>query len=153
MQDLETAKVEFYQCSIGKRARNAFKTVECFGMREVKAVVNAYPCDVGKAKKPNSIFFQLGREMAISERRQTDVRLGLVQIQVALDQSNGGEIFWMCALFNMTIYAMKMTKLEVNGNMVMLQPGSSQHFCEKDDFIMKYEFDQSSVKSLSMLSL
>ena len=31
-------------------------------MKEVKAVVDVYPCDVDMAKKPNSIFFQLGRD-------------------------------------------------------------------------------------------
>ena len=41
------------------------------------------------------------------------MRLGLVQIPVALE-SNGSKIFWMCASANRAIYAIEMTKLEVN---------------------------------------
>ena len=48
-----------------------------------------------------------------------------MQIPVALDETNGGEIFQMCASANMAIYVKEMTKLEVNGNLVILQPGSS----------------------------
>ena len=64
----------------------------------------------------------------IGERNQTDLRLGLVQFPAALDESNGGEIFWMCVSSNMAVYAIKMTKLEVNGKLVTLQPGSTQLF-------------------------
>ena len=70
-----------------------------------------------------------------------------MQILVALDESNGGENFSMCASSNMAVYAIEISKLEVNGNLVMLQPGSSQLFSEKKDFIMKYEVDQSSMDS------
>ena len=56
----------------------------------------------------------------------------------------------MCASANMANYAIKMTKFEVNGNLVMLQPGSSQLFSE-NDFIMKCEVDQSSMSSPSFL--
>ena len=59
------------------------------------------------------------------------MRLGLVQISVAFDESNAGEILWMCASVNMTIYAKDMTMLEVNGNLVMLQPGSYQLLVRK----------------------
>ena len=38
-----------------------------FGMKEVEAVVDAYPCDGDAAKKSNSILFELGREIAICE--------------------------------------------------------------------------------------
>ena len=38
-------------------------------MKEVKAVINAYPRDGEMAKKPNSILFQLGRGIAIGERK------------------------------------------------------------------------------------
>ena len=110
-------------------------------MKEVKAVINAYPHDGDMAKKPNSILFQFGREISFDEGSQTELRLGLVQIQVALDESNGGEICQMCSSSNMAIYAIEMTKLEVNGNLVMLQPESFQLFSNKDDFIMKCEID------------
>ena len=42
----------------------------------------------------------------------------------------------------MAHYAIVMTKLEVNGNLVTLQPGSYQLFSEEEEFIMKYEVDQ-----------
>ena len=45
---------------------------------------------------------------------------------------------------NLAIYAIKLTKLEVNINLVVLQPGSSQLISE-NDFIMKYEVEQSSM--------
>ena len=71
-----------------------------FGMKEVKAVVGAYSCDGGMAK------IRLGREKANGEKHWIELRLGLVQIPVALDESNGGEIFYMCASSNMAVYAM-----------------------------------------------
>ena len=64
-----------------------------------------------------------------------------MQILVALDESNGGEIFWMCASSNMAIYAIEMIKFEVNGKLVTLQTASFQLFSEKEDFILKYEVD------------
>ena len=81
-------------------------------------------------KKPNSILFKLDRKIVIGENNRTDLRLNLVQIPVALDESNRGEIFWMCALSNMAVYAIKMMKLEVNGKLVTLQPRRSQLFDE-----------------------
>ena len=93
----------------------------------------------------------MGREIAIGEKNRTELRLGLVQIPVALDESNRGEIFWMCASSNMSVYAIEMTKLEVNGKLVTLQPGSSQHFSENNDFIMKYEVNKSSMNSPSFI--
>ena len=59
----------------------------------------------------------------------------------------------MCASSNMTVYAIEMTKLEVNGKLVTLQPGSSELFDEKEDFIMKYEVDQSLMNSPSFIVL
>ena len=50
----------------------------------------------------------------------------------------------------MAIYAIEMTKLEANIILVMLQPGSSEHFSE-NYVIMKYEVDQSSINSLSFI--
>ena len=50
-------------------------------MKNAKAVVNAYPCDSDIMKK-NSILFQFGREIAISEESQTELKLGLVLIPV-----------------------------------------------------------------------
>ena len=91
-------------------------------MNNDKAVVNASSCDRDLAKKPKSILFQLGREIAISEGSQTMLRLELMQIPVAIDESNGGEIYWMYVSANMGICAIEMTKLEVNGNLVRLQP-------------------------------
>ena len=43
----------------------------------------------------------------------------------------------------MAIYATEMTKLEVSGNLVVLQPGSSKLF-SKNDVIIKYEVAQNS---------
>ena len=60
------------------------------------------------------MLFQLSREIAIGEGSQTELILVLVQIPVALDKTNGDEIFQICASANMTIYAIEMTKLEVN---------------------------------------
>ena len=40
-----------------------------------------------------------------------------------------------------------MTKLEVNGKLVTLQQGNSQLFSENEDFIIKYEVNQSSMNS------
>ena len=84
-------------------------------MKEIKAVVDAYPCDGDMAKKPNSILFQLGGDIAIGERRQTELTMVLMQISVALDETNASEMFWMCASSNMAVFAIEMTKLEVNG--------------------------------------
>ena len=58
------------------------------------------------AKNTNNILFQLGRELAFGKRR--------VQIPVALNETNGGEIFQICASSIMAIYAIGMTKLEAN---------------------------------------
>ena len=60
-----------------------------------------------------------------------------MQIPVALDESNGEEIFWISASVNRAIYAIEMTKLEVGGNLVTLQPSCFQLFSE-NDAIMKY---------------
>ena len=73
-----------------------------------------------------------------------------MQIPVALDETNGDEIFCVCASANMAIFAIEMTKLEINGDLVMLQPGSSQLFSEKD-LTMKYEVKQSSMNSFSFI--
>ena len=86
----------------------------------------------------------LDREIAIGEGSLTALRMGLVQIPVALNETNGGEIFWMCASANMAIYVIEMTKLELNGDLVMLQTGSFQLFSE-NELIMKYEVEQSSM--------
>ena len=61
-----------------------------------------------------------------------------MKVSIALDESNGDEVFQMCASSNMSLYAIEMTKLEVNGNLVMLQTEKTQLFSKKDDFIMKY---------------
>ena len=98
------------------------------------------------AEKTNSIIFQLGRQIVIGEKSQTELRLGLVQMPVALDESKGGKIFWMCASSSMAIYVIGMTKLEDKGNLVTLQSGSSELFSE-NDVIMKYKVNQSSINS------
>ena len=41
---------------------------------------------------------------------------------------------FICASTNMAIYAIEMTKLDFNGNLVTLQPGSSPNFSENDLF-------------------
>ena len=74
-----------------------------------------------------------------------------MQIPIALDESNGGEIFWMCGSSNMAVYAIEMTKLNINGKLVTLQPGSLQLYNEKEDVIMKYEVNQSSMNSPSFI--
>ena len=81
----------------------------------------------------------MGIEIVIGEKNQADLRLGLVQISVAFDESNRGEIFQMCASSNMTVYAIEMTRLEVNCKLVTLQSGSSQLFEYEEDFTMKYK--------------
>ena len=82
--------------------------------------VDAYPHD-GDMKK-NNILFPLDRKITVGERRKTELRLGLVQIPVALDATFVGEIFWMCASANMAINVIEMTKLEINCNLIALQP-------------------------------
>ena len=72
-----------------------------------------------------------------------------MHIPVALDESNGGELFGICASSNMAVYAIEMMKLEVNSKLVTLQPESSQLFDEKEDLIMKYEVDQNFMNSSS----
>ena len=44
------------------------KLFKAFGMKEIKAVFDVYPCDSDMAKKRNSILFQLGREIMIGEK-------------------------------------------------------------------------------------
>ena len=90
------------------------------------------------------VFFQLDSETAFDEKSRTKLRLTLVQIEVALDELNGGEIFWTNASSNIAVYVIEMTKHEVNGKLVILWPGSSQLF-SKNDLIMKYEVDKSSM--------
>ena len=65
----------------------------------------------------------MGREITIGEKSQTELRLGLVQIPVAFDESIRGEIFWMYASSKTALYAIEMTKFEVNGKLVTLQSG------------------------------
>ena len=73
-----------------------------------------------------------------------------MQVPIALDDNNGGELFWMCTSADMTTYTIEMTKLEVNCNLVTLQPGSFQLFSE-NDLIMRYEVEQSSINSPSFI--
>ena len=56
-----------------------------------------------------------------------------MQIHVVCDESNKGEIFW--------------AKLEVNDKLMTLLPVRSQLFAEKEDLIMTYEVNQSSMNS------
>ena len=63
-----------------------------------------------------------------------------------LNKSNVGEMIWICTSANIFIYVLEMTELEINDNLVTLQPGSSQLFSE-NDLIMKYEVDQTSINS------
>ena len=67
-----------------------------------------------------------------------------MQIPVVLNESNKGEIFWLCASFNMAVYAIVTSKLEINGTLLTLQPESSQS-------LLKYEVDQCSMNSLSFI--
>ena len=69
-------------------------------------------------EKLSNIIVQLRRETAMGEGEKTEMMLGLMKAQVVLDCINGGEIFWMCASANMAIYAIEITKLEVNGYIV-----------------------------------
>ena len=52
------------------------------------------------AKKRNNTLFQFSRYMAIGEGSQRELGMELVQIPVAFDESNGGEIICMCASTN-----------------------------------------------------
>ena len=62
------------------------------------------------------------------------MRPALVQDPVVIDETNGGELFQLCASASMFIYAIKKTKLEVNGNLVTLQPDGSQLLSKNDLF-------------------
>ena len=57
-----------------------------------------------------------------------------MQEPVVIDETNGDELFQLCASASMLIYAIKKTKLEVNGNQVTLQPDSSQLLSKNDLF-------------------
>ena len=78
------------------------------------------------------------------------MRLGLVQVPLALDGNNCGKIFWMCASAHMAIYAIVITKFEINGNLVALEPGSPNLFGE-NYVIMNYEVKQNSIHSLTFM--
>ena len=142
LQDLKTAEAIFFQCSIEKLEMLS-KLLKRLRAKHVKAAFDAYPSDRDMAKT-NSIFVQLGKETTIGEERKTKLRLGLVQVPVALHETNRGEISWMFASVNMAIYSIEMIKLDVNGNLATLQPGSSQLFSE-NDVIMTCEVDQSCI--------
>ena len=108
------------------------QTVEKFVTKDVIALVDTYPHDGDMAKKQNSILFHLSREIEIGEGIQAELRLGLMQILVVLDQTTGSEIYWMFISSNMAIYAIEMTKLEVSGYLVALKQRSFQLFSEKN---------------------
>ena len=80
-------------------------------MKDVKAVVNAYPCDDNMAKNPNNPLFELGMKITIGKESQTELKLILVQIPVTLDEKNWREIFQMYASANMAICDKEMNKL------------------------------------------
>ena len=73
-----------------------------------------------------------------------------MQVPAVFDGTNGGEIFWVCVSINMTSYAIEKMKLEVNDNLVSLEPGSSHLFSENDVNINN-EVEQSSLYSSSLL--
>ena len=129
-----------------KELEMLLRLFKSFGMEEVKTVVDAYPCD-GDMKKNKEYPLSTGQRYTNQWKNWTELWLGLVQIPVAPDESNGGEIFWMCASSNIAVYATEITKLEVNGKLVTLQPGSSQLFSENENFIVKYDINQSSMNS------
>ena len=79
-------------------------------------------------------FFNWAERQQSGEGSGTELKLGMEQIPFASGEPNGGKIFWMCATFNIAIYAMEMIKLEVNGKLVELQQGSFQLFNAKEDF-------------------
>ena len=87
------------------------RLLKIFGMKEVKPVIDAYSHHSDMMKKPNCILFQLSKEKAIVEGSQTKLRFSLVQIPVALDESNGSEICCMCDLSKMSIYTKEMTNV------------------------------------------
>ena len=66
LQDLETAEAIFANALLEKELEMLSRLLKSFGMKDVKAVVDAYPCDGYMAKK----------------RTITELRLGLVQIPV-----------------------------------------------------------------------
>ena len=85
-------------------------------------------------KKDPSLFWQ---RIINREKVRTEFRLSLVQISVALDETNGGEIFRMCTSVKIDIHAIEMTYLE-GVNLVALQPSCSQMFNE-NNVITKHE--------------
>ena len=66
------------------------------------------------AKKEKNILFQLGREITIGEESRTELRLGLMRIQLTLDETCADELILMFASANMGSHATEVTKLEVN---------------------------------------
>ena len=73
-------------------------------MKDLKAIFDACPHDGYIAK--NKQYPQLNKEIAIVGGSRTELRMVLVQVPVALDCTNGGKIFWICASTNMVLYAM-----------------------------------------------
>ena len=83
----------------------------------------------------------ISQKNSIRNGRRTELRLDMEQVSVALDCITVREIFRICVSVNMDIYAIEMTKLEVGGNLVASQRGSSQLFSEKN-VITKDEVEQ-----------
>ena len=69
------------------------------------------------------------------------MRLGLVQNLAALDGTNGGQILLICASAIMAFSVIKTIKFDVNDNLVVLQPDSSQLFSQ-NDIITNFEVAQ-----------
>ena len=126
-------KPTFANDLLKKGAGNTFVTLKSFGWKDVKAVVDAYRHDRDIAKKPNNIF-QLSREISIEKGRRTELSMSLMVV-IEVKSLN------MFALADMAISVIKMTKLEIDCHLVVLQPSCSQLFSE-NDVIMKYEIEK-----------
>ena len=61
-----------------------------------------------------------------------EYRRGLVVIPVALYRTNGGEVFRIFVSVSGAIFAIEMTKFEVNGNLIALQQDRIQLFSKND---------------------
>ena len=75
----------------------------------------------------------MGQKKAIGGGSRTELRMALVQIHVALDDTNGVNKFSGCVLPpTWLICHIEVMKLEVNHNLIALCSGSSQLSSEND---------------------
>ena len=51
-----------------------FKLLKISGTKEVKAIIDVYPCDDDMTKRPNRILFQWSRDIVIGEKNHTELK-------------------------------------------------------------------------------